>query len=321
MERINLDQLHGFATAIELGSFSAAAQRLDLTQPAVSLQVRQLEKRLGTPLVERLGRVLRPTAAGAELLVHVARIDAAVADALDAVAHHASGTAGRVRLGTGATACIFLLPPVLGALRQRFPGLEITVRTGNTADIVQAVEDNTLDLGLVTLPASGRMLDVTPVLQDAFVAIAPKGTALPKKVTASDLARHPVLLFEPGGQTRRIADTWFAQAGVALQPAMSLGSVEAIKELVAAGLGCAVLPGMAVQGTHGNAVEVRPLSPPLARTLAVVVRKDKRLHRGLRETVAALKALGNSGSSTYQPGRNKHAKTVSFSSPSETPLP
>jgi DNA-binding transcriptional LysR family regulator len=79
---------------------------------------------------------------------------------------------------------------------------------------------------------------------------------------------------------------------VALQPAMSLGSVEAIKELVAAGLGCAVLPGMAVQGTHGSAVEVRPLSPPLARTLAVVVRKDKRLHRGLRETVAALQALG-----------------------------
>ncbi|KRC16560.1 LysR family transcriptional regulator [Acidovorax sp. Root219] len=296
MERINLDQLHGFATAIELGSFSAAAQRLDLTQPAVSLQVRQLEKRLGTPLVERVGRVLRPTAAGAELLVHVARIDAAVADALHAVAHHASGTAGRVRLGTGATACIFLLPPVLGALRQRFAGLEITVRTGNTADIVQAVEDNTLDVGLVTLPASGRMLDVTPVLQDPFVAIAPKGTALPKKVTAADLARHPVLLFEPGGQTRRIADAWFARAGVALQPAMSLGSVEAIKELVAAGLGCAVLPGMAVQGTHGSAVEVRPLSPPLARTLAVVVRKDKRLHRGLRETVAALKALGHTGS-------------------------
>jgi len=173
MERINLDQLHGFATAIELGSFSAAAQRLDLTQPAVSLQVRQLEKRLGTPLVERAGRVLRPTAAGAELLAHVGRIDAAVSGALEAVARHADGTAGRVRLGTGATACIFLLPPVLRSLRQRFAGLDITVSTGNTADIVQAVEDNTLDLGLVTLPASGRMLHVTPLLEDAFVAIAP----------------------------------------------------------------------------------------------------------------------------------------------------
>jgi len=111
-------------------------------------------------------------------------------------------------------------------------------------------------------------------------------------VDAKELARHPVLLYEPGGQTRRLADVWFARAGVALQPAMSLGSVEAIKELVAAGLGCAMLPGMAVQDTHhGSALEVRPLSPPLRRTLAIVLRKDKRLHRGLRETVAALQAL------------------------------
>lgn len=297
MERINLDQLHGFATAIELGSFSAAAQRLDLTQPAVSLQVRQLEKRLGTVLVERVGRVLRPTAAGAELLTHVGRIDAAVSDAIDAVSRHADGSTGRVRLGTGATACIFLLPPVLRSLRQRFPGLDITVSTGNTADIVQAVEGNTLDLGLVTLPASGRMLEVIPLLKDPFMAIAPEGTGLPTRVNARELARHPVLLYEPGGQTRRLADAWFARAGVVLQPAMSLGSVEAIKELVAAGLGCAVLPGMAVQGVHrghggqGGALEVRPLSPPLRRTLAVVMRRDKKLHWGLRETVAALRAV------------------------------
>ncbi|MBO9680825.1 MAG: LysR family transcriptional regulator [Acidovorax sp.] len=297
MERLSLDQLHGFTTALELGSFSAAAQRLGLTQPAVSLQVRQLEKRLGTALVERTGRVLRPTAAGSALLAHAVRIDAAVSDAIDAVNHHASGTVGRVRLGTGATACIFLLPPVLGALRQRFPGLEITVSTGNTADIVQAVEDNTLDLGLVTLPAAGRALEVTPVLDDAFVAIAPPGTGLPARVSAAALARHPVLLYEPGGQTRRLADAWFARAGVALQPAMSLGSVEAIKALVAEGLGCAVLPGMAMRdaaparGKARQAVEVRPLTPPLRRTLALVVRRDKRLHRGLRETLDALRAL------------------------------
>ena len=297
MERLSLDQLHGFATALELGSFSAAAQRLGLTQPAVSLQVRQLEKRLGTALVERTGRTLRPTAAGSALLAHAARIDAAVSDAIDAVNHHASGSVGRVRLGTGATACIFLLPPVLGTLRQRFPGLEITVSTGNTADIVQAVEDNTLDLGLVTLPAAGRALDVTPVLDDAFVAIAPPGTGLPARVSAATLARYPVLLYEPGGQTRRLADAWFARAGVALQPAMSLGSVEAIKALVAEGLGCAVLPGMAMRsaaparGRARHAIEVRPLTPPLRRTLALVVRRDKRLHRGLRETLDALRAL------------------------------
>ena len=118
------------------------------------------------------------------------------------------------------------------------------------------------------------------------------GTGLPKRAGAKELARHPVLLYEPGGQTQRLADAWFARAGKSLQPAMSLGSVEAIKELVTAGLGCAVLPGMAVQTTqHGSALEVRPLSPPQRRALAIVLRKDKRLHRGLRETVAALQAL------------------------------
>src|SRR5262249_35015432 len=147
---------------------------------------------------------------------------------------------------TGATACIFLLPAVLKDVRKRLPALEITVATGNTPDILKALEDNLLDVGLVTMPVAGRMFDVTPVLEDEFVVLAAPGMTLPARVTAAALADKPVLLFEPGGNTRRIADEWFTRAGVRLAPVMSLGSVEAIKELVAAGLGCAILPGMAV---------------------------------------------------------------------------
>jgi DNA-binding transcriptional LysR family regulator len=91
---------------IELGSFSAAAERLGLTQPAVSLQVRALERRLGVRLVERVARRATATAAGEELLAHLRRIDASVTAATDAMARHASGAVGRVRLGTAATACI-----------------------------------------------------------------------------------------------------------------------------------------------------------------------------------------------------------------------
>ena len=294
MRRLNLDQLGAFAAVVELGSFSAAAERLQVTQPAVSLQVRQLEKRLGTLLVERVGRRARPTAAGAALLPHVALIDDAVAAALDAIGAHAEGAAGRVRLGTGATACIFLLPPVLRELRRRFPELELTVTTGNTAEIVKAVDDNTIDLALVTLPAAGRALLVTPVIDDAFVAVAPRGTALPARVSAAALAKQPLLLFEPGGNTRRITDAWFARSGVALKPAMSLGSVEAIKELVAAGLGWAVLPQMAVRKEQARgSLAVAPLAPKLKRTLALVVRRDKRLQRPLAEAMRAIEALGS----------------------------
>src|SRR5271163_1175467 len=117
MRRLNLDQLEAFAAVVELGSFSAAAARLNLTQPAVSFQIRQLEQRLGLRLVERVGRRVQPTAAGLDLLPHIRRIDEAVAGAVAAMAHRASGVTGRVRLGTGATACIYLLPRLLSDLR------------------------------------------------------------------------------------------------------------------------------------------------------------------------------------------------------------
>ncbi|MBV9521711.1 MAG: LysR family transcriptional regulator, partial [Alphaproteobacteria bacterium] len=116
MRDLNLRHLQAFTDVVELGSFSAAAERLNLTQPAVSLQLRQLESRLGVRLIERIGPRATPTVAGSALLDHVHRIEAAVADALDAMAHHRAETIGRVRLGTGATACIYLLPPLLRRL-------------------------------------------------------------------------------------------------------------------------------------------------------------------------------------------------------------
>src|SRR5262249_27884734 len=185
MRGLNLDQLHAFAEVARLGTFSAAAERLSLTQPAVSLQVGQLEKRLGVKLLERLGRRVTPTAAGQELLDHAARIDGAVTGAPEAWPPHGKGEAGRRRVGTGGTASIYLLPPVLRALRQRFPRLEIVMTTGNTPEIVADIEHNRLDLGFVTLPASGRMLQVTPVLDDELVAITSRdGVRLPAKLTA-----------------------------------------------------------------------------------------------------------------------------------------
>jgi DNA-binding transcriptional LysR family regulator len=179
MRGLNLDQLHTFVEVIERGSFSAAADRLDLTQPAVSLQVRHLEKRLGVRLIERVGRRARPTPAGAELLAHARKIAEAVGAAEESLAPYASGTLGRVRIGTGATACIHFLPTVLRDLRRRFPKLEIIIGTGNATEVLRQLEENTLDLGLVTLPAPGRMFDVTPLLEDEFVVLSsPEGPTL-----------------------------------------------------------------------------------------------------------------------------------------------
>jgi DNA-binding transcriptional LysR family regulator len=302
MRGLNLDQLEAFAAVVELGSFSAAAARLNLTQPAISFQLRQLERRLGLRLVERVGRHTQPTAAGLDLLPHIRRIDEAVASAIEAMAFHTQGIAGRIRLGTGATACIYLLPPLLSDLHSRFPLLEITVRTGNTPEILRALEDNALDVAVVTLPAPGRMFDVEKLLNDEIVAVFPPGFEPPDVASPAALGELPVLLYEPGGNARRVIDDWFAGASVVLKPVMELGSIEAIKQLVAAGLGCGLLPRLALGGGEDGVVAARSLAPPLYREIGRVMRRDKVPDRGLRELMRGLAALkpkaGQSGSTS-----------------------
>jgi len=306
MRGFNLDHLQTFADVVRLGSFSAAAARLNLTQPAVSLQVRQLEQKLGVRLIERVGRKATATAAGRELLAHAGQIDMAVNAALETVAQHSRSVTGRVRIGIGATACIHFLPPVLAELRKRFPQLELVVNTGNAPEVLRSIEENHLDLGLVTLPPArdgqvkvlSRALEITTLLNDDFVAIfdrsaAPPATVASKAVTPASLQALPLIIPEPGGHTRSLIEQWFAQAGQDWKPVMELDSVEAIKRLIAAGLGCSVLPGMALSSPDARrGLIVRALKPKLTRQLALAIRRDKPLSRGLRETVAALQRAG-----------------------------
>jgi DNA-binding transcriptional LysR family regulator len=295
MKNLNLDYLQTFVIVVEQGSFSAAAEQLRLTQPGVSLQVRQLEKSLGATLIERVGRKAKPTAAGLELLNHAGLVRAAIDAAVAAVGSRTIGVAGRVRIGTGATACIYLLPSILGELRRKFPSLEITVVTGNTVDIAKALGENTVDIALVTLPLSGRMFEITPIMADEFVLIAPVEMDLPTRITPGVLSAKPIILYESSANTRRIADDWLLRGGVSLKPLMSLGSVEAIKEMVRAGLGCAILPSMALRDRRSQRkLVIRSLFPRLHRRLAVVVRRDKRLDAGLKYTLSALKAINSS---------------------------
>jgi DNA-binding transcriptional LysR family regulator len=295
MRGLNLDQLAAFTQVIELGSFSAAAARLNLTQPAVSQQVRQLEDKFGLRLLERVGRRATPTEAGTALMAHARNIETAVQAAIDAMAQQSSGAIGRVRLGTGSTALLYMLPPILRDLKQRFPTLEISVNTGNTVDTLKAIAENSLDLGLVVVPVTGRSFSVTPVVDDEFVAIeAADADLLPAKVTPASLAKLPMLLDEPTSQSHRVIADWFRRHGQTPKPAMQLGSVETIKELVGAGLGCAVVPRICVASKAGDGKSLlrwQSLSPRLYRRLALVMRRDKVMHRGLREVYNALLQL------------------------------
>ena len=279
------------------GSFSRTAQALNLTQPAVSMQVRHLEQALGLPLLERVGKRAFPTRAGEVLLAHADRALRELEAGVERVQQLRGVVAGRVRLGTSASISIYLLPPGLRRFRARYPETEVVIVTGNAAEITRAVVANELDVGIVSLPVRDRELSVTPFFRDELVAIAPPEAKWrrTRAVDAPTLAGHSLILFEAGATLRRIIDGWFHRAGVAPRAPMEMGNTEAIKKLVEAGLGLSVTSWFSV------ATEVRQrtltairLTPPLERQIGLVRRKDKPKTPALDAFVAALDELRRS---------------------------
>jgi DNA-binding transcriptional LysR family regulator len=275
-------------------SFSRAAQALRLTQPAVSMQVRHLERALGLPLLERVGKRAFPTRAGQLLLTHADRALRELEAGVERVQALRGVVAGRVRLGTSASVSIYLLPPALRRFRARYPETEIVVVTGNAAEITRAIVANALDVGIVSLPVRGRELAMTPFFRDELVAIAPPERAWRrlKVVDAPTLAGHPLILFEAGATLRRVIDGWFHRAGVAPRAPMELGNTEAIKKLVEAGLGLSVTSWFSVKSeVRARALTAMRLTPPLERQLGLVRRRDKPRTPPLDAFVAALEDL------------------------------
>lgn len=285
----NLTSLRIFADVIATGSFTAAAELHGVTQPAVSFHIRQLETMFGVPLISREGRRAIPTAAGAELLRNVAHIDAAVGNTMRAMEQFSDSGGGSLRIGTGSTACATLLPGVLRQLRRSLPGTDFSVVTGNSPEIARMLAANEIDVGLVTLPVEGRTIKSTAVFEDEIVMIAPPSMELPDVITPDMLFQHPAMMFESARVTRKLIDGWFAGAGFRFHPAMTVGSLEAIRELVSMGMGYALLSRLALPADRAPAgMRVRSLSPQLFRTIGYAVRRDQSISSATELFIAAM---------------------------------
>lgn len=295
MHALTLRQLRAFLVTVELGSVAAAARHLGLTQPAVGQQLRELEGQLRVRLFEKLGTRLHPTAAGQALLDPAREVLDAVGRLHRAGMRFRAGDAGQIRLGTGATACTYFLPAVLGRVRSSLPGAEITVVTGNTAGILKSLVDGALDAALVitTVEEVPSSLVAELLFHDPLVALLPRGAAadLPPKLRPADLAERPLLLHTRGSATRRLSDNWFQDADLPAVASMEIDSIAAIKELVGVGLGWSIIPDMAM-GAEEAALEARPLDPPLSRPVSLVLRANQVPDAALRLLVAELRRAG-----------------------------
>jgi DNA-binding transcriptional LysR family regulator len=272
---VELTPLRYFRAIAQHGHMTRAARSLSVSQPALSAMLKKLEAEVGTDLLHRTGRGVELTDAGRVFLQHaedaLRRADAAV----QAVRQLMGLETGSIRIGAGATAASYLLPPVISALRKKHPGLRFYIREAGSNAVAAAVLSGELDLGIVTLPirAEERALLTIPLVEDELRLILPPGHRLAgrKSFAWKDLAGESMIGFEAGSAVREVIDRASSAAGVRLEVVMELRSIESIKQMVGAGIGVGFVSRFALSDRQGLVCRDGKLS----RKLAIIRRSDR----------------------------------------------
>ena len=239
--RITFRQLETFSVVARLSSFSKAAEALHLTQPAVSIQIRHITDTIGLPLFAQTGRDIALTSAGEELLTTVRSLDDVWNRFETAIDELKGLRRGKLRVALVTTAKYFL-PRMLGTFYQLYPDIDIELEIANREKIVARLRNNQDDLYVMSYPPADLDIASHPFLDNEYVVLAPRGHwAIGKKVRLQDLAAEAFILREPGSGSRHVIDEYLAKTGVQLDVRLSLTSNEAIRALVASGMGLAVL--------------------------------------------------------------------------------
>lgn len=239
--RITFRQLETFAAVSRLNSFTKAADALHLTQPAVSIQIKQISETIGLPLFEQSGRDIALTPAGEELLKTVRSLDDIWNRFESAVDELKGLKRGKLRVALVTTAKYFL-PRMLGVFCQRYPDIDIELEIANRAKIVERLRNNQDDLYVMSYPPDDLDIVSRAFLDNEYVVIAPSTHwAVGKPVSIQALGSEAFLLRELGSGSRHVIDQHMQALGMQLKVRLSLASNEAIRDLVASGMGLSVL--------------------------------------------------------------------------------
>ncbi len=277
---MNLNHLRVFSRVAEVGSLTRAAQALRISQPAVSKQLAELEADLGMALFDRLPRGVRLTAAGETLREHAERILNSEASALTELRDLAGLGRGRLSIGASTTIGSYLVPGLFAELHRLHPAVELDLQIANTAAIEAAVRDNRLDLGLTEGLVATDALTTETVAADEMVAIAPPDHPLLARapIAARELASVPLLMRERGSGTRDVVEAALRAHAIHVEPIMSLGGTEALKNAVLHGLGIAIVSRLTVEQElrTGRLAELTLSDLHIRRDLHLVMLAGKR---------------------------------------------
>jgi len=289
---MNLNHLAIFYAVAQESSVTLGAERLHISQPAVSKQLQELEKSLGTPLFDRLPRGVRLTEAGQLLAGYARRLFGLEAEVETALAEMRGLERGRLSVGASMTIGGYLLPELLARFHQKYPGIELLLEIANTEEVQQRLLEGTVDVGLTEGLLEHSELETVVFREDEIVVIVPPGHPLLSEgtITAARVCQEPFVVREEGSGTRAVVERAFAERGLAPRPAMLLGNIEAIKRAVTAGAGIAMVSALTVglELEAGKLVVVSVSDLSVRRSLHCLHLRGRHQSRAARAFTAAL---------------------------------
>jgi DNA-binding transcriptional LysR family regulator len=257
-------QLAAFCEVVERRSFSQAAERLGVTQPAVSLQVRALEKRLGTQLLDRSGRRVEPTEAGLRLYRGAQRLLQLEEQLVDEVTADGSGAlTGELSIGASTGPAAVVVPVLLCEFHERHPSLHVSLEVHDTQTVVELVADRGLELGIVGAARRHRAVRFEPILRDEVILICPPSHGFAgRTVQAEELRQETLILMQDGAGVRQIVEDELRAQGIRLRDLstpLELGLQESVRSAVLAGYGVTFISRTAVESdlAAGTIAEAR----------------------------------------------------------------
>ena len=295
---MDFDHLRSFVEVARLKNFSRAAGKLGLTQPAISTQIRQLEEEFGVRLFDRIGKKVFLTQPGILLLDHAGKILNVEKEAFQALRDLMPNPAGHLMVGATEASCLYLLPKVFAAFKKKHPEVKITIYRNFTTKIVQKLQEDSVDLGFVSLPVDVREIAAIPLFRESVDVAVPPDHPLASRpsVTVEEIARYP-WIFPKASRTRAMLDELFRGIRTPVHVTMELSGVETIKRFIGIGLGISLLSrSYASAEVKAGLLKLVPLAEPrLERQVGLAYRTDRYLSRSAQAFIEIAKRHFNRG--------------------------
>lgn len=292
---MDLRQLEIIRAIADTGSFTAAGEKLHVSQSAISRQVLLLEEELGEPVFHRIGRRIRITPTGEALLQLSHRIFQDLHDTVSLIGDKRESLRGTLRLVGGMTVCLYVFPTLLAEVRRVHPNLDLKVTVGSAERSIAMLRSGAGDLGLLTLPVEAADLVSVPVLEEELLLVMYPSHPLARRpvVTPADLSHQPFVLFETGSITRQLVGQFFARERIEAEVIMETENVEIIKAMVRSGLGISIIPWQAAAADvrTGTLASSRIAGHQLTRQTGWLYPKMARLPRAVTEVLRIFESV------------------------------